>query len=166
MTPAKRNYSVTERECLAMLWAIHNFRPYMEGYHFTVITDHSSLKWLCNLHNPTERPPRWALELQAYDFEIDHRKGSINYVPDALSRMYKDETDAELTSVEIAEETTVARYKDRFAYVAASSTDHPYWKIVHGRLYIYHPNPMIEDLMEDEDAWKLVCRRKNARTLC
>ena len=48
MTPAERNYSVTERKCLAVLWAIRKFRPY-----FTVITDHSSLKWLFNLHNPT-----------------------------------------------------------------------------------------------------------------
>ena len=52
MTPAERNYSVTECECLAVMWAIRKFRPYVEGYHITVITDHSSLKWLCNLHNP------------------------------------------------------------------------------------------------------------------
>ena len=67
----------------------------MEGYHFTVITDHSSLKW-------------WALELQVYDFEIIHRKGSLNYVPDALSRMYEDETDVDLASVTTTEETTDA----------------------------------------------------------
>ena len=130
-----------------------------------VITDHSSLKWLCNLHNPTGRLARWALELQAYDFEIVHCKGSLNYVPDALSRTYEDEADAELASIEIAEETSDAWYKDRFASVAANSTDHPYWKIIHGRLYMYRPNPMIEDLMEDEDAWKLVLsaeKRENA----
>ena len=77
MTPAERNYSVTEREYLAVLWAIRKFWPYMEGYHFTIITDHSSLKWLCNLHNPTGR------------------QGSLNYVPDVLSRMDEDETDVE-----------------------------------------------------------------------
>ena len=96
----------------------------MEGYYFTVITNHSSLKWLCNLHNPTGRLARWALELQAYDFEIIHHKGSFNYVLDALSRMYEDETDVELASIEIAEETSDAWYKDRFASVAANPTDH------------------------------------------
>ena len=64
-------------------------------------------------------------------------------MPDALSRMYEDETDVELASIEFAEETSDAWYKDRFASVAANPTDHPYWKIVHGRLYIYHPNQMI-----------------------
>ena len=155
MTPAERNYSVTERECLAVLWAIRKFRPYVEGYHFTVITDHSSLKWLGNLHNPTGRLARWTLELQAYDFEIIHRIGSLNYVPGALSRMYEDETD-EIASVTTAEETTDAWYKRMFSSVAANPTDHPYSKIVHGRLYSYRPNPLIEDLMEDEDARKLV----------
>ena len=67
MTPAEQNYSVTQRECLAVLWAIRKFRLHVEGYHFTVIIDHSSLKWLCNLHNPTGRLAAWALELQAYD---------------------------------------------------------------------------------------------------
>ena len=46
MTAVKRNYSVTERECLAVLWAICKFRVYVEGYHFKVIINHSSLKWL------------------------------------------------------------------------------------------------------------------------
>ena len=88
-------------------------------------------------------------------------------MPDALSHIYEDETDAELASIEIAEETSDAWYKDRFASVAANLIDHPYWKIVHGRLYLYmyRPNPMIEDLMEDKDAWKLVLpaeKRENA----
>ena len=108
MTPAERNYSITERECRAVLWAIRKFRLYVGGYHFTVITDHCSLKWLYNLHNPTGRLARWALELQAYDFEIIHRKGSLNYVPDALSRMYEDEADVDLPSVTTTEETTDA----------------------------------------------------------
>lgn len=46
LNEAERKYSVTEQECLAVLWGIRKMRPYLEGYHFTVITDHQSLKWL------------------------------------------------------------------------------------------------------------------------
>ena len=58
LNSAERNYSVCERECLEVLWAVRKFRPYIEGYRFKVITDHSSLKWLHNLKYPTGRSAR------------------------------------------------------------------------------------------------------------
>ena len=46
LNAAQKNYTVTECECLAVVEFIAHFRPYLAGQHFTIITDHSSLKWL------------------------------------------------------------------------------------------------------------------------
>ena len=45
LNAAERNYTVTEKECLALLFAIRKFRPYIEGYKFIAIKDHSALIW-------------------------------------------------------------------------------------------------------------------------
>lgn len=86
LTAQESKYSTTELECLAVVFSVEKFRPYVEGVPFTVITDHYSLKWLHNLKNPSGRLVRWALRLQGYDFTIVHRKGAMHAVPDALSR--------------------------------------------------------------------------------
>ena len=91
LTKAERNYTVTEKECLGVIWCIDKLRPYLQGYDFVVITDHSSLKWLNSLKDPAGRLARWATALQAYNFSIVHRKGALHHVPDALSRAHEDE---------------------------------------------------------------------------
>lgn len=91
LTTAQRKYSTTERECLAVLMAIEFYRPYIEGSRFKVITDHSSLLWLQKLKDPAGRLGRWILKLQQYDFQIVHRKGRFNVVPDALIRAFVNE---------------------------------------------------------------------------
>lgn len=86
LTATQRKYHVTEKECLAVITAVEKFRPYIEGVRFTVVSDHASLLWLRNLKDPAGRLARWALRLQAYDFDLIHRKGKHMVVPDALSR--------------------------------------------------------------------------------
>ncbi|KAE9065509.1 hypothetical protein PF010_g28169 [Phytophthora fragariae] len=80
------NYGITELECLAVVRAIKLFRPYLYGRRFTIITDHSALKWLMTSPNLTGKLHRWALTLQELDFDVQYRPGATNVVADALSR--------------------------------------------------------------------------------
>lgn len=82
---SERAYSTSEKECLGVIWALGHFRPYFEGSHVKVVTDHNSLRWLSR-PSPFGRLARWCLRLQDFDFEVIHKPGISNSVPDALSR--------------------------------------------------------------------------------
>ncbi|GFX41919.1 retrovirus-related Pol polyprotein from transposon 17.6 [Trichonephila clavipes] len=67
LNPAERNYSITEREALAVVWALNKFRGYIDGASITVAaSDHQPLSWLMKLKSPTGRLARWALQLQSF----------------------------------------------------------------------------------------------------
>ncbi|KAJ8333601.1 hypothetical protein SKAU_G00416090 [Synaphobranchus kaupii] len=83
---AKRNYCVTRQELLAVVRALHHFRPYLQGSHFLLRTDHASLTWLLTFKDPEGQVARWLEQLQGYDFEIRHRAGRLHGNADALSR--------------------------------------------------------------------------------
>lgn len=83
---AQQNYSTTEKELLAIVWAVKHFRPYLFGQKFKIITDHRPLTWLFNCKDPSSRLVRWRLQLEEYDYEIEYKPGTMNSNADALSR--------------------------------------------------------------------------------
>ena len=83
LAPREKNYATIEKECLSIKAAIQNFRVYLVGAKFTVVTDHKALKWLNTLKDNNPRLTRWYLFLQPYQFEVKHRSGKLN---GALSR--------------------------------------------------------------------------------
>ena len=81
------NYSVIEKEALALIWALQHFDVYVAGAcSLIVFSDHNPLTFLHSLQNPNQRLMRWALFLQPYHLDIRHIKGTDNVIADALSR--------------------------------------------------------------------------------
>ena len=86
----EKNYTTSEKECLAIVWATRKFRHYLVGTTFTLETDHKPLEWLEShkqSHARSQCLERWSLELRAYDFRIMYRPGKDNLCADSLSRM-------------------------------------------------------------------------------
>jgi hypothetical protein len=83
---AELNYSISEKECLGVVFGVQKCRHYIWGTKFKIVTDHSALAWLMNIKDPSSRLTRWALKLQPYEFTIVHRKGLLHSNCDALSR--------------------------------------------------------------------------------
>jgi len=72
-----------------VVYVLKQFRHYLLGRHFTILTDHAPLQWL-SAQKMEGLLCRWALALQEYDFKIVYRKGTLNANADALSRLGTD----------------------------------------------------------------------------
>jgi hypothetical protein len=87
LLPREKNYSVIERECLALIFAIKKFQNYIYGTEFIVQTDHQPLAYIQRCKIDSSRIMRWALYLQNYRFHIEAIKGKDNVGADCLSRL-------------------------------------------------------------------------------
>ena len=87
LNEAQRNYTTTEKELLAVVYALDKFRAYLVGADIVIFTDHSALKYLLTKQNAKARLIRWVLLLQEFNLQIRDKKGVENVVADHLSRL-------------------------------------------------------------------------------
>ena len=86
LNKAERNYCVTHRELLAVVYFTHYYRSYLLGRRFLLRTGHGSLTWLRNFKEPERQVARWMERLQEFDLEAQHRQGGSHLNANALSR--------------------------------------------------------------------------------
>lgn len=128
LTKAETAYSTTERELLCVVESVKHFRHYIEGTHFTVVTDHESLKWLWKIENPTGRLARWATRLSQFDFDVVHKKGKFHVVPDALSRV-------NISAVAASVISNDQWYQKTLSGVQSRPERYPNFKLIDGELF-------------------------------
>jgi len=93
LNAAERNYSTTERECPAVVWASLLLRPYVEGTRLTVHTDHAALKWMLQMDGAHGRLKRWRLLLAELNYVVQMRPGASHHAADTMSRISTPEGD-------------------------------------------------------------------------
>ncbi|GKB78877.1 reverse transcriptase domain-containing protein [Tanacetum coccineum] len=92
LNTAKQNYTITEKELMAVVFAFDIFRSYLVLSKTTVHNDHSSLRHLFKKQDAKPRLIRWIMLLQEFDIEIKDRKGIKNVAANHLSRIKNEET--------------------------------------------------------------------------
>jgi hypothetical protein len=163
LTKQERNYTTTERECLALVWAIEKLRPYIELVPFTVITDHYSLKWLQSLKDPSGRLARWSVKLQQHNFKVIHRSGKNLVVPDMLSRAVPA-VDLVDEVKEIPVGTGDRWYNKMTSKILESPLKFLNWRYSDQKLYKYVRQDYPQ-LYNSEDCWKLVVPKADRGTI-
>jgi transposase InsO family protein len=151
MSPPEMNYPVHEQELLAVIRALGEWRHYLHGQRFDVITDHHSLTFLQTQPKLSKRQVRWLEQLAEFEFNIVYKPGKTNVVADALSRRADHResaardadqhslatlTTAELkVGVELLEEIRRAYANDAECVAALANPSASYYSLRQGLLY-------------------------------
>ena len=88
LSPVERNYPIYDKELLAIIDSLENWRHFLKGatHPFIIYSDHRNLLYQKKPEKMTQRLVRWSLFLSELNFKIEYRSGSSNGKPDALSR--------------------------------------------------------------------------------
>ena len=80
------NWCISDKEMFACIYGVKEFKQFIFGTRFIIVTDHSALMYLLNLKDPTGRLARWSMFLSQFDYEIEYRKGTTHQNADYISR--------------------------------------------------------------------------------
>ncbi|KAC9417434.1 hypothetical protein E3N88_45877 [Mikania micrantha] len=122
LNDAQENYTTTEKELLAVVFAFDKFRSYLVLSKTIVFTDHSVLRFLFAKKDAEPRLIRWILLLSEFDIEIKDKKGAENVAADHLSWL------EDLERSEIREEEIGDRFpRDVIDFVEAEKQGMPWF---------------------------------------
>ncbi|KAJ9552032.1 hypothetical protein OSB04_016077 [Centaurea solstitialis] len=161
LNEAQINYTTTEKELLAVVFAFERFRSYLIGTKVIVHTDHAAIKYLISKKDAKPRLIRWVLLLQEFDLEIVDRKGTENQVADHLSRIEKPvEPEGEITDTFpderiLSVEVEMPWFADIANYLAcgikpSDYTPHMYKKFFHDVRHYLWDEPFLFKLGTDQ----------------
>ena len=89
MSKEEHNYEIYDREMLGLIRALEDWRHFLEGIEFEVVTDHKNIEWWATMCDLNRRQARWSLYLSRFNFKVTYKKGK-SMQADALSRFSKD----------------------------------------------------------------------------
>lgn len=88
----KNNYTITERECLPVFWALEKFHSHLNKLPLMSIVDHRVFEHIItSVNNLSARMIRWFLQIHEFNIKIQQRPWSTNTLADCLSRTSKPE---------------------------------------------------------------------------
>ena len=131
LNQAEKAYPATKLECLAIVWAVAKFHPYLMAMPFEVFTDHYALQWLKTMRTGSSLLHRWSAALEEYDFTVKHRPGKAQTHVDGLSRLPVDPAPPEdvLLHICLLENEEEARKLAQELHSAAHLGGQALWKL-------------------------------------
>ena len=138
LNQAEKAYPTIKLECLAIVWAVAKFRPYLMAMPFEVFTDHYMLQWLKTMMTGSTLLHRWSAALEEYDFTVHHRPGKAQTHVDGLSQLPVDPAPPEdtLLHVQLLDNEEEARKLPQELHSATHLGGQTLWKLF-GDRYSY-----------------------------
>ena len=154
LSDAEKNYSVIEKETLAVHWATQRLRTFVWRRRFTVQTDHKPLTSILTTkgfasHRTSQRINKWSTLLLEYNFDIQYIPGVNNNAADCMSRLplqslEEDFTDDDICIAEVSDITNGAISTQQFQ--AATQEDSTLQKAIS---YMHSQWPICKSLQGD-----------------